>query len=745
MPSDDLPRDPRDASPLTPGWRSMVAVAAFYLACLAVATWPAFATFGSTLPSRVDPLAHLWTMRWNKACLLEGKLPFVCPDIQYPVGASLGTLPPMHFQTLLYVPLSAVIPNDVACYNIIRTFAFVLTGLGTFVLIWVVVGSRPAATLGGLAAMLGTPMTFFSRGELEQITVGWFPLFLVAWLRWVDRPSGRGLAAAAGLYALVAMSAPYFGVFAVFPATLYVVWRMIAAGRGGAWPWLRARLGWFSAFAGIAAPVLVVLFANQIWALTHGFSMARPDAEFAMCRAPFWGYFVPSPAHWLGRHLPFDANIAAELGSVPSYLGLVPLALIAYAAACRVRFARGSYWWAALALLVILSMGAHGRVGTWDVSLPAAWLKKYFVGFRMIRVPARFNLFASVAAAVVAAAGLRHLLARMPGPQARAAAFGALLALTLVDLSTTPYATITVPPMPACYEVIRGRDPAATFLEVPQFNSGAFQLASAATYWQSLHGGKTSAGYTAFANGAYDNRLFFNSPFDAFKLAQPWYLTGPGPSSFEFARGLDFRSYVWLYLTVHDLRYVVVHHGPGSFPEFAVDLGKVESRLQESKIHEDDATAVFDRERMPKPTHPVFLYTNGWGNRVDRDGRWTCMVGRHARVFVYNPTPDIPLTLTLDAASNKATRTVALRGLDQDLGLWQVPPRSTSLLASPPFRLPEGITPLVLASDGEDKPSRTAVRVEGDATPFSLWVSGIHLDAATPQAVAGRRMERIAR
>ena len=297
----DAPSATPDRVPLTPGWKTLAVVAAFYLGCLVVATWPAFATFGSTLPSRIDPLAHLWTMRWNKSCLVEGRLPFFCPEIQYPVGASLGTMPPMHFQTLLYIPLSSLFTNDVLCYNLIRTCSFLLTGLGTFVLIWNVLRSRLAACLGGLMAMISTPMLYFSHGELEQITVGWFPVFLIAWLRWVDRPSARGLAASAGLYTLVAMSAPYFGVFAVFPATLYVAWRAIGAGRSGIGPWLKARLGWFAAFAGVTGPVLVVLFSNQIWSLTHGYSMARPEAEFAMCRAPLWGYLVPPPCNLLSR------------------------------------------------------------------------------------------------------------------------------------------------------------------------------------------------------------------------------------------------------------------------------------------------------------------------------------------------------------------------------------------------------------------------------------------------------------
>ena len=287
----------------------------------------------------------------------------------------------------------------------------------------------------------------------------------------------------------------------------------------------------------------------------------------------------------------------------------------------RVKFARRGYWWAVLALLVVLSLGAYAKVGGHDVSLPAAWLKKYFVGFRMIRVPARFNLFASVAAAVVAAAGLRHLLVKLPNRPARVAAFGALAAVALADLSTVPYVTSDLPKMPACYEVIRKADPAASFVDVPQFNSGAFQLPALCTYWQSFHGGKTSAGYTAFLNGHYDNLLYYNSPFDAFKLAQPWCLTGPAvTSTFELAQGMDFRSYSWLYLKVHGLRYVVVHQRPGSFPEFAVHLDRLKALLQDAKVFEDEATAVYDRDRLPAPSKPVLLYAEGWGDRVLRGG-----------------------------------------------------------------------------------------------------------------------------
>ena len=734
--------------PLHPGWRWLVGSALFYLICLTVATWPAVPRMASELPSRVDPLAHIWTMRWNKSCLLAGRLPFYCPDIQYPVGAALGTLPPMHFQTLLYVPLSFVFANDVLCYNLIRTFVFLLTGIGTLLLIWHVVRDRWVATLGGLMAMLSGPMLFFSQAELEQITVGWFPLFLIAWMNWVDRPTGRGLLASILLYLLVAMSAPYFGIFTIFPASLYVVWRWASAVRGGEgfWFWFKERAVWFGGFAGLTAPVIILLFGNQIWALRHGFSLQRPDGEFYICRAPFWGYLVPTPLNRLSRILPFDNKMMSEMGSVPSYLGLVTLGLIVYAIWYRVKFPRGGYWWTVFVVLLVLSLGAHTWIGGWDVPLPAAWLKRYFIGFRMIRVPARFNLFAAVAAVIVASAGLSHLLARIRSRRNRLTILGVLTVVAVLDLGDTHYGTIAVPPIPACYAAILKDDPDATFIDVPHFNAGAFNLPSLATYWQSIHGAKTTAGYTAFANSRADNLIYYNSPFDAFRLAQKDYLEEFANEHFEMVKSTDFRSYVWLYLTAHQIRYVVFHHSPEAFPEFAINSVRTEWLLQEALVYSDPQTSVFDREKLRKPTSPVYLYDQGWGHRVRRQGELAIMVGSVGRVLIYNPNPDQALTLTLDAAAHKTPKEVVLRVDEEELTRWRMSPKATELFVSPAFHLSEGLHVLTLNSDGVAKPSRSDAHIPGDKTPFSLWVSGIGLKPDNWDAYAGRQMgERIVR
>jgi hypothetical protein len=491
--------------------------------------------------------------------------------------------------------------------------------------------------------------------------------------------------------------------------------------------------------------VLVVLFSSQIWSMTHGVSMTRPDFEFRGFGAPIWGYVLPSSFQWLGRNMPIDTRGLLEPGAVSSYLGVVSLALIAYAAFRRVRFDRAAYWWAVFALLVVLSLGAHMRVGGLDINLPAYWLKKYFAGFRMIRVPARFNLFAGVAASVLAAAGLRHLLARIPGRPARLVAFGGITALALADLSTVPYLTIPLPPMPACYRAIRKVDPDATFLDVPQFNSGAFVLPSLCTYWQSIHGGKTSAGYTAFLNARYDNLLYFNSPFDAFKLRNLAYPLGVAPEGIELGEEVDFRSYVWLYLKVHNLRYVVVHQRPGSFPEFPVSIPRLKLFLQDSKIYEDADTAVYDREKMAPPSRPVLLYAEGWGERLYRENWRTCMVGPVGRLVVYNPTPDQPLSIGLEAAGNKKDRVVTLRTEGRVLARWGVSASKTSSLVSPGFLLSAGVHELTLESDGADKPSRMEPGIVGSPDPFSLWVRSIALKPVEAKAVADRSGDSAAR
>ncbi|MBX6313101.1 MAG: hypothetical protein IRY99_09345, partial [Isosphaeraceae bacterium] len=666
------------------GWATPIAVALFYAACVAAATWPQVVTFGSTLPSLTDPLQHLWIMRWYKTCLLEGRSPLLCPEIQYPVGAPLGNFSPLHLQALLYIPLSLVLANDVLCFNLIWLVGMVTTGLATFLLIWRLLRDRLAATFGGMTAMLSAPMMFHAQAHLELIFLGGFPLFLLVWIDFIDQPTRKRLALAVGAYGLVALCAAYYVVFAVVPAALYFIWQAVAAGREGIIGWARERARWLLAFAALATPLLALIFANQIWSMAQGYALPRPMSEFIYFRSPWWSYLAPTTFHRLGRLLPFNPYAAfgfETIGERASYLGVVTVALLLYSLLGRVRFPRGRFWWALLVVLVVLSLGAYAEVGGCRIDLPALWLKKTLVLFALIRVPARFNLFAAVVAAVVAAAGLKHLLARLPGRGGRWVVAGALILMALLDLSF-PASLWSLPPMPACYQVIRARQPSAKILEIPQAPSTGSFLSAVGGYWASHHRLPTNVGYSGNGNVVYDDLVTWSSPFLARNLAAPGYLSRTEETQIDIACEVDFDDYIWLYLTTLGIDYLIIHQWPGALPDLPgpVDLAPLKARLERAKVYEDAATAVYERARLIPPRKPVVLVGRGW--HPCADSSLIRVSERSSQILAYNPDPDRPLRFALRAKGFRGPHTVRLRDGRTELARWEFAPHDFQLQLS---------------------------------------------------------------
>ncbi len=728
-----MPETSPDATPRL-GWKTLLAVAAFYLGCVSIATFPLVKTIATELPSSIDPLQHLRTMRWYKTCLLQGRSPYFSPETQYPMGVPLGYYSPMQIQAAFYFPLSFLIRNDILIYNLLWFASLVMTGLGTFVLAWTVVKERVPAAVAGLLTMIGTPVLMHAHAHLELINVGFVPLFLAAWIAYCDRPSRKTLFASTTCYLLATMSAAYFGVLVVVPACLYLAWRFVGEGRG-AFAWIRPRIVPLIGFGAIAGAGLFVLFSSQIWAEAHGFPMARPRSQFESYGTTLWSYLLPTHLHALGKIMPVDVYELTHLsGEGYSYLGIVALLLIHRAWVCRAKFPGGRYWWAAFGLMIVLSLGAKWHLGTHGGTLPAEWLHRWFRPFRVIRVPARFNIFASVCAAVIAAAGLKHWLAAMKRPWSRAALVVALLAIALFDLSVVPFTLEKPPAMPACYAELRARDPGAAFHDVPHLGTGgAHLLPAACDYWRSLHGGKTTAGYSSNSNGPGDSLSTWTSPFYVAYLMNPAYVANPADVSIDLTCNVDFQDYTWLYLTEHDLRYVVLHHWPGALPGFTTHLEPVKDCLKPFKVLEDAATTVYDRDLMPRPTHVVALGTRGWLQKTIWQGREVRPAARKATLIAYNPAPDRDLTLSIALAAFHRSRVVRLLDGERELARWEVGPERLVLMTSPPFRLPEGRSELTLASDGDDRPFSPVQEVtEGDRTPYSLRVQGLILRPTTP-------------
>jgi hypothetical protein len=721
------------------GWRGLVLILALHALGVSVATYPSVLSLHSDLPEANDTLQHLWVMRWYKACVSEGRWPLVCPEIQHPTGAPLGNFTPLHLQSLLFLPLRLLARSDVLCYNLVWLAGLLLTGLGTSLLAWRVVGDRACAAFAGLVAMLSAPVITHSHGHTELIYVGTFPLFLLAWMRFVDRPGLGRLAAAVGGYLLVAMSAAYFAVFAVFPATLYVAWSAARGGRRGLGLWTKGRAAWLAAFGALSLAGLLVLFYPQIWSVSRGLQPLRERAEFELyCTVP-WSYLVPPGGYRLNRLLPFDPyrSFGPERGERTGYIGVVTVLLLAYTAARRVRVPRGSYLWSALGLVVVLSFGAAWTVGPYRVSLPSEWLWDHFPPYRLTRCPSRFSLFAAVLAGVLASAGLRHLLARLPNRWARAAAFAAVAALAVGDLCPRRYWRQRVPRMPGCYAFLKSVDPAAAILEAPFGGSAGEMLNAAATYWQSRHRLTTSSGYSGHVNPAYAH-LIASCPFRSDRLLDGSFLDHPEQVNIDVSLAADYKSYVWLYLHAFRFDYVVLHKTDRFSQVHPKTLARLKRLFAEAWVYEDEGSVVFARARMAPPTAPVVMPRGGFPARGLWKGRWYGMTGRGWDLAAYLPPNTRPVALLVEAAPRDRAGSVRLREGARELARWRAEPGEYRTLASPPLALPAGLHLLTIesAQDPRNAVDRTAEWGDGRA-PNPLRVSGVLLNPV-PAPIADR-------
>ncbi len=723
----ELPID-EQAPPRWPRMTTLLLVAASYLAFASMATYPVVLTFGSEMPGQLtDPLEHLWIMRWSRACLLDGRSPFFCPALNYPSGVPLGYFPTMHIQTAAYVFLCLFTRNEIACFNAMWFFGFVSTGLGTFLLAWWTVRKAWAAWLAGLGTMLCGPMLMHAHGHLETMQVGAVPLFLIAWLRLVDRPGRGRLAIAAGLYLLVVACAPYFAVLAVFPAAWYVAWSWLDAGRGGRRSWLMGRVGWLATFAGLVLPGLFALFSGQVWAAGHGFTMDRPRSQFNSFGAPPWSSFVPSPRHALGRFAIPDVFAAtgytSRMSECSSYLGVVALGLLAYAAIRRVRFPRAGYWWSALGLMVVLSWGSQVEVGSGRIGMPAGWIYGIFPPFHLIRVPARFNLFAAVCAAVPVAAAVADLMGRMRGPIARSSLVLGCAGLTLADLAMVPFETSPIPPMPGIYRELTYRDPDTSVIDAPMFGSSEGQVFSSLWgYWQSIHRARTTAGYPGLPNVPFEAEIV---------RASPWWsgrLVAPVAGRFGAVEGVDERDYAWLYLKAHRFDHVVVHQGRWSDPKYRGGLDRIKALLAEGRVFEDADVAVIASARLRAPEHLTWLCGEGFRRDLIHPASTSYGVLREGRIVVANPTPDRPMIVSLvEVWAFARPRTVRLTEEGRELARWTIDPGAPRTLDSPPIRPGDGVRELRLESDGDDRPTRHAERLDDARTAYSLRLRAVRI------------------
>jgi hypothetical protein len=259
----------------------------------------------------------------------------------------------------------------------------------------------------------------------------------------------------------------------------------------------------------------------------------------------------------------------------------------------------------------------------------------------------------------------------------------------------------TLPETPGCYAFVKQRDPKGTLLEIPNCGTGGSELNAACTYWQALHRMTTSAGYSGQPNNIDDARTGHNSPFHALRLVETDYLKDPARMVFDMVSDVDFKDFVWLYMTANRFDYIVLHQWACGRMNPAVHIDRLKEQLRECTIYDDGATVVYARSLLRPPVRPVEICLEDWQVRSMWQNRYHCRVPRSARVVVYNPAPSHDLTLVIDAAAPFWEQTVRVRAGARELARWQVVPGAYRTCVSASFRLPAGLQELTIESGAD--------------------------------------------
>ncbi|HEY4002472.1 MAG TPA: hypothetical protein VGO93_26610, partial [Candidatus Xenobia bacterium] len=247
--------------------------------------------------------------------------------------------------------------------------------------------SRSACVVGGLTFSLSA----FSVLHLSQLPVAagtcWLPAGWLSIERLAQHPGRReqALAALYGALALLAGS-PQILFISAWGWLAYAVWR-------GA---LRPLLATALAAVMVALPQLLASAEMLPWLLRAG---PRTMGFVGAGSLPPWrgGWSLLSPYAFVNPAVHPDPSYTFHETTV--YLGLVGLLLMVSSLASEHR--QRTLWLGVLGVSFLLSLGAYTPI--------YSWLADWVPGFSMFRVPSRWMLLGSGAAAALTAFGLERL------------------------------------------------------------------------------------------------------------------------------------------------------------------------------------------------------------------------------------------------------------------------------------------------------------------------------------------------
>ena len=430
----------------------------------AVMTYPQVLGLRDTVHDDGDPLLNAWTLSWVAHQLPRAPARMFDANIFYPERGSLVFSETLLVPGIIAAPLHWLGAGPLLVYNLVFLSGFIISGVGTALLVRHLTGNSAAGVLSGIIFAF-LPYRIDHYAHLQLQLTQFIPLAMWAFHRLLE--SGRtrhavllGLCVAAQL-----MTCTYYGIFLV-PYMAVVCGVMLLADRDLA----RRRL---AAFA-ISAVVCLIAVApvGRAYLGARDLVGERPQWEIANGSATARNYLGPPPSNVL------YGTALARFGEAERRLfpGFVAVIL----AAC-------AFWPSRLRSDMRVEPGHSRRLSTriayalgllfaFDVSLGFNGfsyyvLYEYVLPFRGLRIPARMGVMVGFTLAVLAGFGVARIADRVRSVTRQRAIVAALALLVLAEDATKPLDSRKIPlAPPEIYADVltdRGDSPTTALFEFP--------------------------------------------------------------------------------------------------------------------------------------------------------------------------------------------------------------------------------------------------------------------------------------
>lgn len=444
----------------------IVLLSYFFIAL--VVFWPMTANIAGTVAGiGGDPYQSMWGLWWVPYSTFTLHHSFWTTDLLFwPVGANLIYQVMMPIGGLIVSPLQAVGP--MFAYNVLFFLGIVLSGFGMFILSDYIVKNRYAAFIAGIIFTFSAFHIAQVYGHVEYSNIEWIPLAIYAFLRMLNmdyfeirRTSYLAIAGIAVFIVLVAVlsvsamgalegalaaaatiaAAAYavirgdgrtitafalaaFLILAAFMGdieqgimlvmALFLIGVAYAASKGH-----RSRVASRGFLYSVAAFVALALVMGA-WALVPiagGVSSSTVNQLSNVSHNMIWSddllsFFLPSYYNGIfnGGAQSYISIYHQDIGETTSYIGYSVLALAAYGIYKARR--RTRLWLGVGVIFFLFALGPYVLVNN-AVTVPGPYfIVRSLPVLNVMREPGRFDLMVSLAAAMLAAFGVKELFER---------------------------------------------------------------------------------------------------------------------------------------------------------------------------------------------------------------------------------------------------------------------------------------------------------------------------------------------